>query len=327
MSKPTFSRFSRSAVLLTASLALLVSACSSGGSGANPDKTVTKTAGASGSSGGSGSGSSSAKPTAPPAQRVHIQTLNSDGATYGVGMPVIAFFSRKFTTAAALQKATVATVNGAPVKGAWYFEYSSGGKGPIEGHFRPQAYWPAHSKVHIGIPAKGVVAGKNEVFDNSLTLDFSIGARHISTVDNSTHKMTVTSDGKTYGTFPVSLGASDTPTKSGIKVIMEKGRDISMRGPGYYDAHVKFTQRLTYGGEYLHSAPWNVSNIDNGVNSSNSCTNLRPSDAEQLYSYLHVGDVVTYPNANGSGMTLGEGYGDWNIQWSEWQNGGAVTTS
>ena len=74
--------------------------------------------------------------------------------------------------------------------------------------------------------------------------------------------MTVVSDGHSGlggDTFPVSLGYPNTPTKRGVKVIMEKGLDISMRGPGYYDPGVKFTQRLTYGGEYLHSAPWNLS--------------------------------------------------------------------
>ena len=104
--------------------------------------------------------------------------------------------------------------------------------------------------------------------------------------------MTVVSDGKPYGTFPVSLGATNTPTARGTKVIMEKGASICMRGPGYYECGVKYTQRLTYGGEYLHSAPWNLGNIGR-FDSSNGCTNLRPADAKQLYDFLGVGDVVS----------------------------------
>jgi lipoprotein-anchoring transpeptidase ErfK/SrfK len=138
--------------------------------------------------------------------------------------------------------------------------------------------------------------------------------------------LTVLSDGKVWGTFPVSLGAANTPTLRGTKVIMEKGRDISMRGPGYFDAHVKYTQRLTYGGEYLHAAPWNTYNIGHGVNSSNGCTNLYDADAIKLYNFLEVGDPVQYPNASGPKMNLGEGYGDWNVTWSLWQTGGAVKT-
>jgi lipoprotein-anchoring transpeptidase ErfK/SrfK len=139
--------------------------------------------------------------------------------------------------------------------------------------------------------------------------------------------MTVTTDGKLYGTFPVSLGATATPTASGTKVIMEKGVSICMHGPGYDECGIKYTQRLTYGGEYLHAAPWNISNINRGVDSSNGCTNLLPDDAKKLYSFLRVGDVVIYPNANGPAMSLGAGYGDWNISWGEWQTGGLVPTT
>ena len=129
------------------------------------------------------------------------------------------------------------------------------------------------------------------------------------------------------GSYPVSLGASNTPTASGTKVIMEKGASICMRGPGYYECGIKYTQRLTYGGEYLHSAPWNLSNIANGINSSNGCTNLRPADAATLYSELRIGDVVKYPNANGPKMSLGAGYGDWNVTWGQWLTGGAIPTT
>ena len=219
-------------------------------------------------------------------------------------------------------------MNGQPQQGAWYFEYSAAHPGyPVEGHFRLQNYWPAHAKVHIDIPAKGLSAGKGLSFDDSLTSDWNTGPRNVSTVDDSTHRMTVTSDGHTYGTFPVSLGASNTPTARGIKVIMEKGVSICMRGPGYYECGVKYTQRLTYGGEYLHSAPWNISHINSGVDSSNGCTNLLPADAQRLYGFLNIGDVVIYPNANGPAMSLGSGYGDWNVDWNTWKTGGLAPTA
>jgi lipoprotein-anchoring transpeptidase ErfK/SrfK len=124
----------------------------------------------------------------------------------------------------------------------------------------------------------------------------------------------------------VSLGASDTRTRSGTKVIMEKGASICMKGPGYNECGVKFTQRLTYDGEYLHAAPWNVYNITHGIDSSNGCTNLLPADAQKLYGILEIGDVVQYPNANGGKMQLGQGYGDWNVPWTQWLTGGAAPT-
>ena len=108
---------------------------------------------------------------------------------------------------------------------------------------------------------------------------------------------------------------------------MRKGADISMRGPGYYDPHVQWTQQLTSSGEYLHAAPWNTYNIEHGIDSSNGCTNLTLTDAQRLYDDLRVGDVVRYPDASGPAMQIGQGYGDWNVPWAQWRTGGAVPTS
>ncbi len=319
------SRSTRIAALLVGAAALLLSACSS----SSPSPTVTVTnGGGGGTTTTSDPVTTSSSPPAKPAKPVHIKTLNSDGVQYGVGMPVIAFFSKKISSGKALQDATKATVNGHPIKGAWYFETSNYYKGyPIEAHWRPQNYWPAHSHVHVDIPAKGLSAGKNLAYNDSLTLDFDIGAKNVAIVNDATHRITVSSDGRQRFDFPVSLGANNTPTAHGIKVIMEKGRSICMSGPGYNECGIKYTQRLTYGGEYLHSAPWNTSNIDHGIDSSNGCTNMHDADAKKLYDFLEVGDVVIYPNADGPAMQLGSGYGDWNVNWGTWQTGGLVSTT
>jgi len=238
-------------------------------------------------------------------------------------MPIVAFFDVAPTSAKAFNAATVVTVNGSPVQGNWYFETTARTGSVLEAHWRPETYWPGHAKIHMDLPIKGLSAGPGLAFDNDLTLDFSTGVAYVSTVDASTLQMTVSADGAPAGTYPVSLGAVATPTAHGVKVIMEKGLDISMRGPGYYDPHVKFTQRLTYGGEYLHSAPWNVANIGHR-STSNGCTNLLPADAEKLYNTFEIGDVFVYPNANGPAMTLPAGYGDWNVDWATWQTGGLL---
>lgn len=254
-----------------------------------------------------------------------MSLLESDGATYGVGMPIVAFFNHKITNAAAFASATTVTVNGSKVSGGWYFEYTQHAGAVMEAHFRTPVYWPGHAQIQLNLPVKGLSAGPGLVFDNSLTLSMATGRANILTVDAATLKMTVRSDGRVYGVFPVSLGAANTPTARGTKVIMEKGADISMRGPGYYDPHVQWTQRLTYGGEYLHSAPWNIANLGKR-STSNGCTNLAPAVAKQLYGFLIIGDVVQYPNASGKPMQMGQGYGDWNVNWLDWTTGGAVST-
>lgn len=316
-----------SAAALLAGTVLAVSACSSSGGKAVSTVTVTGSDGKTTTSTSSGPSTSvSPSNTAKPGKPVHIKLTNSDGSTVGVGMPIIAYFTHTITNAVPFAKATQVTVNGTPAKGAWYFETSAAFKNyPIEGHFRLQDFWPAHATIRMKLPAKGLSAGTGLAFDDSLTLAFSTGAANISTVNDATHTLTVTTDGKPYGSFPVSLGAPATPTARGTKVIMEQGASICMSGPGYYECGVKDTQRLTYGGEYLHSAPWNVGNIGR-LDSSNGCTNLLPGDAATLFRFLTVGDVVKYPNANGPKMQLGQGYGDWNVPWSQWQTGGLVPT-
>jgi lipoprotein-anchoring transpeptidase ErfK/SrfK len=311
---------------ICAVVALVLTACSSGSPGTQI--TVTKQGG--GTSTITSGAPTSTKPTGPPPKPVHIKSLLAGGGeTYGVGMPVIVFFSKKIKSAKALQAATKVTVNGHPLNGGWYFETSSYYKTyPIEGHWRPQHYWQPHTQVHVAINAKGVSAGAGLAFNDSLSLDFRIGASHLGTVNDISHTITIISDGHSKYTFPVSLGASNTPTRHGYKVIMEKLPTVCMHDIAgtYYECGIKLDQRLTYDGEYLHAAPWNVSNITHGVDSSNGCTNLLPNDAKTLFDFMQVGDVVDYPNANGKQMGLGDGYGDWNVSWGAWLTGGLVPT-
>lgn len=258
---------------------------------------------------------------------VTMTTLNSDDATYGVGMPVVVYFSRTITDGRAFQAGTRVTADGTPLAASWYFQRSADASSPIEAQLRPKGYWPAHSRIHVEFPKAGTALGGASALSTKLTsLEFKIGAKRVATVDNDSHRLTLFSDGKRVADYPVSLGAGETRTSRGVKVVMEKGRSISMRGPGYYDPAVKDTQRLTNNGEYIHAAPWNTRNITRGVNSSNGCTNMTTPDAAALYDDLRVGDVVSYPNADGPAMTMGQGYGLWNVSWRQWQTGGLVPT-
>ena len=216
---------------------------------------------------------------------MHVSLKFGDGQTLGVGMPIIAFLSRPITDARGFAKATKVTVNGRVVHGAWYFERKYGDPGhPIEADYRLQSLL-AGAFAHPSGSCRSRVssAGKGLAFQDNLTLDFATGDARIVTVDAATHKLTVTDDGKPWGTFPVSLGADATRTRRGIKVIMEKYPTTCMHDTNgtYYECGIKLDQRLTYDGEYLHAAPWNVYNITHGIDSSNGCTNLLPADAQE----------------------------------------------
>ena len=225
---------------------------------------------------------------------------------------------------------------GIPVLAALELVPRGGHGGPLGWHwlgdydvrYRPKSYWQAGTDVSVDLDLNSIPAGNGIYGQESRTVDFSVGDAHVYKVDMDSYQMRVFSNGTLLRSIPITTGEEPAfTTRSGTKVIMEKGRSICMRGPGYYECGVKFTQRLTYGGEYLHAAPWNVSHINSGVDSSNGCTNLLTKDAEQLYGFLGVGDVVNYPNANGPAMTLGAGYGDWNVQWASWLTGGLVSTT
>src|SRR5262245_1249803 len=129
--------------------------------------TATWQAGGSGSAGASASPAGSPSPAGRP---VHVRLYQSDGSTYGIGMPIIAYLSVKITDAKAFTDATKVTVNGSPAQGAWFFQNSGIYKGyPLEAHYRLADYWPGHAAIHLDLPVKGLSAGTGLVFDNSLT--------------------------------------------------------------------------------------------------------------------------------------------------------------
>jgi lipoprotein-anchoring transpeptidase ErfK/SrfK len=275
---------------------------------------------------GSVSPSAAAKSSAAqgPTKPVHVSLFQGDGQTYGIGMPIIAQFSRKVTDAQAFDRAVSVTVNGQPAQGAWFWVRSNAGYA-MEAHYRPQQYWPAHSTIQMRMPLKGVSAGKGLAFDDSLTLQINIGAAHVSSVNGTSEQMTVTSDGKQVKQFQVSLGKADTPTYLGTKVVMAKKNPQHMvSAPGEanpYSLDVPYSVRLTNSGEFVHAAAWNTGNIGSR-NTSHGCTNLTVADAQWFYNFSLIGDIVQYTNTGAaSTMPSWDGFGDWNVPWTQWQQG------
>ena len=272
-----------------------------------------------------------AAPVSSPAHRatpvgapVHVSLFQGDGQSYGIGMPIIAQFSRKVTDAHAFNRAARVTVNGQRADGAWFWVNSNAGFA-MEAHYRLSHYWPAHAKIELSLPLKGLSAGSGLTFDDSLTLQVSTGAAHIAMVDGSTEQMTVTSDGRAIKQFPVSLGKAATPTYLGTKIVMaKKNPQLMVSAPGEpnpYRLQVPWSVRLTNSGEFVHAAAWNTGNIGSR-STSHGCTNLNVADAKWFYSFAQVGDIVTYTNTGASTtMPSWDGFGDWNVPWSDWTAG------
>lgn len=258
---------------------------------------------------------------------VRIRMATPPGRTYGVGLPVIAYFSRHFPDAHVLNAATTVTADGVRIPVSWYFQRSSTEPGyPVEGHLRPRTFWPAHAEVTVTVPARGLAAGDGYTFSDGVRLTFRTGPRQIAVVDDSTHRLTLTRDGRRVGSYPVSLGSPQTPTMGGIKVVMSRRSPRCLSGPAFHVCGIHYAQQLSDTGEYLLAAPWNLASIKYGADTSSGCTNLLPADARKLYRTMRVGDVVEYPDATGPAMTPQLGFGDWNVPWRVWRAGGLIPT-
>jgi lipoprotein-anchoring transpeptidase ErfK/SrfK len=342
-------RHFRLAAVAITGLALVLTACSTGTKAASPSSSVPSTTAATTSAAPTTSAAASTSAAAKP---VHIKLLEDDSngpVTYGVGMPIVAYFSATITDGVGFAKATTVKVNGVANAGFWYFEASNIIPGyPLEAHYRPpkdpttgSPYWPANAAISMNMATTGVSAGAGMAFDDSLTLSMRTGDAHISTVDCAAERMTVTSNGATvHAPMLTSCGAAKTPTAGGTKVVMQLGEDVPgtntlrpvgavrMVGSGgaHYDLIVPWSVRVTQGGEYVHAAAWNGKNIGQR-STSDGCTNLNTPDAEWFFKFSRIGDVVNYVNTGGPAMQPWDGYGDWNVPESTWETGGLVPTS
>jgi lipoprotein-anchoring transpeptidase ErfK/SrfK len=259
---------------------------------------------------------------------VRTSSILGDGKTYGDGMPIIFKLSRSVKTPAkrAAYEKTLTVTSTPATTGAWGWVSST------ELHFRPKAYWAAGSKVHVAIDSAGRSLGDGLWGRTDLTVDFKVSgtARHL-IADSAKHTMTVVENGQTVRTMRVSLGKPQFPSSSGTMVIIDKRPkamfDSSTYGlpvdaPGGYRTEVQYAMRLTWGGEFIHSAPWSVQ--DQGVrNVSHGCINTAPADAVWLFNRLLVGDPVTVRNT-GTPIAIGNGYSDWSDSFDQWTSRSAT---
>lgn len=259
---------------------------------------------------------------------VYVSLFEGDGQTYGVAMPIIAYFSVAPTSAAAFDRAVTVQVDGTPVQGAWYWEPSSRADQAMEAHYRLASYWPADSTVTMQLPVAGLSAGPGLVFADSLTLSMKIGDAQVVQIDGApgVDSMLVYRNGTVIRTFKISLGAAQTPTYLGTAVVMSKSNPqlmVSSPGEPYYRIEVPWSVRVTYDGEFLHDAYWNGQL--GRANLSHGCTNMAPADAQWYYTWSQIGDPVTWTNTGTSQvLPVTDGWGDWNLTFGQYEQGGLL---
>ncbi len=248
-----------------------------------------------------------------------------DGGTVGIGMPVIATFDLPVVDKATFEKRMKVTSQPAQ-EGSWYWLSAR------EAHWRPQNYWKPGTKVHVEANLNGVPAGGGRWGEQSVVTDFTVGRSVIAKVNLKTHLMDVHINGKKAKSIPVSGGRPGWETRSGVKVIMEKFTDFTMKAESiglkegdkdfYEDVKVKRALRITHSGEFLHSAPWSVRQQGH-ENVSHGCVGMSDANSIWLYDNMRIGDVVETVGSK-KPMTMGNGYADWNLSWATWQQGSAL---
>ena len=118
--------------------------------------------------------------------------------------------------------------------------------------------------------------------------------------DVSTHQFTVSVAGETR-TMPASMGKPGHETPLGTFEVLEKYRDLVMDSSTYgvpvdspegYRLDTEYAVRLTWGGIFVHAAPWSVDS-QGYENVSHGCINLSTENARWFYEHVQVGDAVT----------------------------------
>lgn len=247
------------------------------------------------------------------------------GETVGIGMPVIVAFDAPVADKARFEKRMKVTSTPAQV-GAWHWLSDR------EAHWRPRSYWTPGTDVHVDLDLNSIPAGDGFYGQESREIDFHIGDAHIYKVNAQTHQMEVFSNGTLLRTIPITTGKDGFTTRSGTKVVVSKERQRTMDSettgikktdPEYYRVEVEYAMRLTYSGEFLHAAPWSVES-QGRANVSHGCTGMSTENAAWLYAMTLRGDVVETVGTD-VGMTLYNGYGDWNASFEDWKAGSALS--
>jgi lipoprotein-anchoring transpeptidase ErfK/SrfK len=253
-----------------------------------------------------------------------------NGATYGVGQPLIVAFGKAPADRDAAVKALNVTVE-PEVEIRWRWVDSA------TVHGRPEKYWQSGTKITINANVYGVNLGKGMFGKANSTAAITIGPSHIAIADTKSHYMKVYVDGKVVKNMPISCGKGgytkgskgqtiDFWTRSGPHVVLTKEPSHRMTSasygitnkadPNYYDEVIDLCCRISYSGEFTHSAPWSVG-AQGHSNVSHGCINLSPANAKWIYDNFRLGDVVDVRNTPKQ-LPIWDGLGDWTIAWEKW---------
>ncbi len=281
-------------------------------------QTYTVTATASRPAGGTETNTSTFH-TLTPSRTFSTEILEGYAQTYGVGTPIILYFSQPIVDKAAVEEALqVATSK--PVVGAWYWDSPCNMAASCV-YFRPRDYWPSGTIVSFTGHLNGVQGAPGMYGTHTLTQTFVIGPSLVAVGNTATHLTQIYSNGKLLYNWPISSGRPGDDTPDGSYLTIEKENPVQMVGPGY-SISVPWSVRFTFSGDYYHDAYWSVG--EQGFeNVSHGCVNLSPADSEIYYNLAVPGDPITIVGSPQAG-TWDNGWTEWFLSWPQYLQGSAL---
>ncbi|MFD9860647.1 L,D-transpeptidase [Streptomyces alboflavus] len=271
--------------------------------------------------------------TAPP-EKVNKVTITPGSSlkTVGVAQPLSIVFDHPVKNKAEVEKHLKVTTSN-DTTGSWGWIKNYDGKDRVD--WRPKEYWKSGTKVKLDAQLNGVDSGTDggwfvRDYDTAVT----VGKNQVVKVNLDSKTATLTRDGKAVKRVPMSAGTpgGEKASWGGTSVLMAKEGTINMRSETVglgdaYDKMVDYSMRLTWSGMYAHAAPWNAAYFGN-TNHSSGCVGMSTSDASWLYGQVQVGDPFEVTGSGSKGMPdPGNGYGEWNLSWADWQAKSALKSA
>lgn len=216
-------------------------------------------------------------PSLTPGVIASVQPTN--GQVVGVAHPIIVTFTKPVLDRAAAQRTITVT---SPANLSGRFEWLN----DTVVQWVPDHFLPAHAEITMmagGVPRS-----------------FGTGATVLGVASISAHTFTVSIDGELARQMPASMGKPRHPTPVGSFSVLEKQKSVVMDSrtigiplsdPEGYKLTVNDAVRVTWGGVYVHSAPWSVGS-QGYANVSHGCINLSPDNASWYFNQVNIGDPV-----------------------------------
>jgi lipoprotein-anchoring transpeptidase ErfK/SrfK len=246
-----------------------------------------------------------------------------DGMKVGVGQPLQVIFSEPVVNREAVEKA-ISITSSAGQAGAFHWHSDTMVR------YRPENFWAANSTIAMDMKLFGVDLGNGQIANFNKKVNISIGDKKVAVADSAAHTFTLSVNDQVVKTLPVSMGDKRFPSARGYGVLMEKKRYDHFRAssiglkpddPAYYgDVDVEYTIRLTLSGAYIHQALESAYPFIGNANVSHGCIGFAPDGAAWVFENMGTGDVVQIVNTEGDYAAHDDGFGDWNIPWSEYDN-------